>query len=268
MVARHEVLADFPRHILQPDIGHPRLARAPLLQPSRALLRIFLVGQQLLVATDRFTRLPVVLELTLLEENPTIAHSLERSARVRDERDCHASPLELEDALDAFPLEGLVPDGEHLVEEQDFCIDVDGDREPEAHVHARGVRSNWQVDEALELAELDDRVEPAVDLLFAQAVDRCAQVDVVAAGEVRVEAGAELEQCTDPAGNGETATRGPEDTASSLRSVVFPEPFRPMKPTDSPGSTWNETSRSAQTSTGRKWRRRTIASFSVTCRCG
>ena len=32
------------------------------------------------------------------------------------------------------------------------------------------------------------------------------------------------------------------------RSVVLPEPFRPIRPTASPGSTGSETSRSAQTS--------------------
>ena len=68
-----------------------------------------------------------------------------------------------------------------------------------------------------------------------------------------------------------TASRplvGRKTPASSRSSVVFPEPFRPIKPTDSPGSIAKETSRSAQTSTGRNWRRRTIASFRVTCRCG
>ena len=176
--------------------------------------------------------------------------------------------LELEDAVDALALERFVADGEHLVEQQDVGVDVDRDREPEAHVHAGGVRPDRQVDEALELAELDDLVEPAVDLLLPQAVDRRAQVDVVATGEVVVEAGAELEQRADPAGNGEPARRRLEDAGEQPQQRGLPEPFLPMKPTDSPGSIWNETSRSAHTSTGRRCRRRTIASFSVTCRCG
>ncbi len=56
--------------------------------------------------------------------------------------------------------------------------------------------------------------------------------------------------------------------ASSRRSVVLPEPFRPTMPSDCPGSISSETSRSAQISAGRWWRRRTIASFSVMFRVG
>ena len=59
----------------------------------------------------------------------------------------------------------------------------------------------------LELAELDDLVESAVDLALPQAVDRRAQVDVVAAGEVVVEAGPELEQRADAAADREPAGR-------------------------------------------------------------
>jgi hypothetical protein len=56
--------------------------------------------------------------------------------------------------------------------------------------------------------------------------------------------------------------------AISRRKVVLPEPFRPTNPTDSPGWISRETSRSAQISVGFMLWRRTIASFSVTFRCG
>ena len=59
------------------------------------------------------------------------------------------------------------------------------------------------------------------------------------------------------------------NTPAIIRSsVVFPEPFRPMNPTEAPGSIRNETSWTALTMTGFRCRRRMIASFSVTCRCG
>ena len=124
-----------------------------------------------------------------------------------------------------------------------------------------------QVNKALELAELDDLVEPTVNLVLAQAVDRRAQVDVVAAGEVRVEAGTEPSREPTCPATARWPLVGRKIPASSLRSVVFPDPFRPMNPTDSPGSIRNDTPRRAHT-TGRKCRRRTIASFRVTCRCG
>ena len=63
-------------------------------------------------------------------------------------------------AVEALALERLVADREHLVDEQHVGIDVDGDCEAEAHVHARRVVLHLLVDEPLELGELDDVVEP------------------------------------------------------------------------------------------------------------
>jgi hypothetical protein len=50
---------------------------------------------------------------------------------------------------------------------------------------------------------------------------------------------------------------------SRRRSVVFPEPLRPTSPTALPGSTSNETSRSAQTSEPRVCRRAKSRSLSA-----
>ena len=124
----------------------------------------------------------------MAQEQRAIAHPFQRRRRVRDERDGLTLLAKREDAVDALALKGLVADREDLVEEQDLRVHVDGDRETEPHVHARGVRADRQVDEALQLAELDDLVEAAVDLVLLEAVDRRAEVDVVAAGEVLVEA--------------------------------------------------------------------------------
>jgi hypothetical protein len=52
------------------------------------------------------------------------------------------------------------------------------------------------------------------------------------------------------------------------KRVVFPDPFRPTNPTDSPGWIVKSTSRTAQISVGRTCLRRTIASFRVRFRCG
>ena len=77
--------------------------------------------------------------------------------------------------LHALALERGVADGEHLVDEQDLGVEVRGDREAEAHVHAARVALDRRVDELLDAGELDDRVEPAGDLLAAQAEDRAVE---------------------------------------------------------------------------------------------
>ena len=59
--------------------------------------------------------------------------------------------------------------------------------------------------EPLELGERDDLVHQLADARAREAVDRAVQVDVLAAREVRVEAGAELEQRADPAAGRDAA---------------------------------------------------------------
>ncbi len=46
------------------------------------------------------------------------------------------SILDLLDAGEAFPLEGLVADRQRLVHHQDVGVDVDGGGEGEPHIHA------------------------------------------------------------------------------------------------------------------------------------
>ncbi len=111
--------------------------------------------------------------------------------------------LELEDLAEALALEGLVPDGEDLVEQQDVRFDVRRDRKTEAHVHPRGIRAHRQVDEVLEACEGHDLVELLADHGPPQAVDRPVEVDVLTARHVGMEARAELEQRTDTAADGD-----------------------------------------------------------------
>ena len=98
-------------------------------------------------------------------------------------------------------LEGGVADREHLVDEQDLRLEVGGDGEGEPHRHPARVALHRRVEEALDLGELDDLVEAGADLGPAHAEDRAVEEDVLAPGQLRVEAGADLEQRADPAGD-------------------------------------------------------------------
>ena len=118
---------------------------------------------------------------------------------VGDEHERRAGRHPLGDQREALALERLVADGEDLVDQQHVGVEVGDDREAEPQEHARAVGLDRHVDEVAELGEVDDRVDPLLDLLAREAVQRAVQQDVLAAGEVLAEAGAELEQRRDPA---------------------------------------------------------------------
>ena len=103
--------------------------------------------------------------------------------------------------------EAFVADGEHFVDEQHVRVDVDRDREAEPHVHPGRVGLDRRVDELLQLGELDDLVEAARDLLLRQPEHDAVDEDVLAAGDLGVEAGAELDEGGDAAAHHELSRR-------------------------------------------------------------
>ena len=134
-----------------------------------------------------------------LEEDGSLAETLDGRCVVRDEHDRPALLLEREDPAEALPLERLVTHGEDLVEQQDVRVEERGDRESQPHGHPRRVRAHGPVDRVLELGECDDLVEAGLDVGAAKSLDRTVQEHVLTAREVEVEARAELEQGADPA---------------------------------------------------------------------
>ena len=78
-----------------------------------------------------------------------------------------------------------------------------------------------------------------------------------------MEAGAELEQRPDAPVGDDRPDVGLKMPDISLSSVVFPEPFRPTRPSASPGATSSDTSRRAHTSLASTRRRAITVSFSV-----
>ena len=156
---------------------------------------------------------------------------------------------EVGELLHALLLELRVADREHLVDQQDVGVDVDRHREAEAHVHARRVVLHRLVDELLEPGEVDDLVEPRVDLPLATAEDRAVQVDVLAAGQLGVEARPQLEQRRDLSRrSGSSRCPGRRMRAMHLSSVRLARAVLADQAEGRPCGISNDTSRSAQNS--------------------
>ena len=81
-----------------------------------------------------------------------VAHEDARSAR------SPATSLHLAEAL---LLELSVSDGQHLVDDEDLGVEVRSHGKRESHVHAARVALHRRIEEATDLAELDDLVELA-----------------------------------------------------------------------------------------------------------
>ena len=120
------------------------------------------------------------------------------------------------DTGDAAVDELLVADRQHFVDEEDLGVGMDGDREAQAHVHARGVVLDRLLDEIAQPRELHDVVVALFDPAAAQAEQGAVDEDVLPARDLGVEAGAELDQGGDPAVDRQFSGRGPQQARDQL----------------------------------------------------
>ena len=95
----------------------------------------------------------------LVDLDRTIAELRDRLQLCETKRTVRPALPKLLHAAEAAALELRVADRQHLVDEQDLGLEVRGDREREAHVHAARVALDGRVDELLDSGELDDLVE-------------------------------------------------------------------------------------------------------------
>src|SRR5207248_1670680 len=128
----------------------------------------------------------------LLQDKGAAAQGRHRAHVVADEQDRRATLAERLHAVEALLLERGIADGENLVDDEDLGIEMGGDSEGQADVHTAGVALGGRVEEAPDLGEGDDVVKLAIDLLTAHAKDGAVEVDVLAAAQLLVEAGADL----------------------------------------------------------------------------
>src|SRR5262249_4836964 len=184
------------------------------------------IGAHHLVGYATFDNVP------LFEQDRPVAEALDGARVVRDEDDRPAAALEVPDPSEALRLEGFVAHGQYFVQEKNVGKDVHRDREAKPHVHPGRVRLDRHVGELLELRELDDLREVLVDVATAQPMYRRAQVDVLYAGELGMEAGANLDKRADATADFDGAAAGREDPRNELqqrglaRAVLADDPER------------------------------------------
>src|SRR5262245_56667039 len=90
-------------------------------------------------------------------------------------------------------------------------------RKSETDVHAARIPLHRRIQESLQLSEGNNLVEFLADLGAAHAEDGAVEVNVLAACELGVEAGADLEQARHPATDGDAASAGLGDAREDLQ---------------------------------------------------
>src|SRR5207237_7652388 len=109
-------------------------ARADL--AARGALALLLLADLLVIRVDHVVRRPLGADMPLIEPDRSLAQSRHRPKIVGNEHDRLLRGAELADLGEAFVLEVLVTDREHLVDEEDVRLEVHCDRALVALVNA------------------------------------------------------------------------------------------------------------------------------------
>lgn len=136
----------------------------------------------------------------------------------------HRSPSPLTDFLhlpNCFLLELGITDGEDFIYYKDLGVEVGGDGEAEADGHTAAVAFDGGVDITLAAGEVDDFVEFAGNLGLSHAHDGTVHVDILTAGHLGVEAGADLKQGGNAATGLDAASGRGGDTGEELQQRGF-----------------------------------------------
>ena len=123
--------------------------------------------------------------------------------------------------------ERRVADREHLVDEHDVGVGLDHHREREPHHHPRRVVLQLEVGELAQLGEVEHRVEPPPRLAPAEPHHHAVEHDVLARGQLRVEADAELDERRQPSRDPDAPGVGAVDARHDLQQRALARAVAP-----------------------------------------
>src|SRR3990172_8382083 len=188
------------------------------------------VAHHLEVTGHHGCRRPLIDKMAIIDEQDALTELLDHRHYVANDDDRDALSLELVHLRQALVLEMGVADGQDLVDEQYFRVAVHGHGEAQAHVHAGGVALHRGIDEVPQLGEADHLVEAAADLLAGHPQDRSVEEYVLAAGEVGMEAGAQLDEGGNATLDADIAVAGGHDTGDQLEDGALAAAVAPDHP--------------------------------------
>ena len=105
------------------------------------------------VVRDALLRVPALDDAAAIEQQAVVAERCDAFELVGHDHDRQAAPDHLANPVERLPLEPVVADGEHLVDDQDVGTHVRGDREPKPRVHPARIALDRGVDELAQFRE-------------------------------------------------------------------------------------------------------------------
>ena len=177
--------------------------------------------QKLFIEVHHLLRLALGELVALIEEDHPVTVSGNGSQIVADEQDRLALGTEFFKFMIAFCLKENIPDGQGLIDNQDFRVDVNGHGKCQAHEHTARVGLYRLVDKLADIRKGENAVHPLLNFLLRESHHSPVQVDVFDPCIFHIEAGTQLKQ----SGNAPVGRHGPfrrgKHTGDNLQDCRF-----------------------------------------------
>ncbi len=174
------------------------------------------------VIGDDLSGLAEIGDTTVVQPEGAVADGFDVGHGMADEEDGYSTGAELADLAHGALAKAGVADGERLIDEQNFGVNVNGDGEGQPDDHATGVGFDRLIDEIANIGEGFDFGVAFVNLACGETQDGAIEIDVSAAGEFRVKAGAEFQERRHPPVDPDGPGGGLQDTGNELEEGAFP----------------------------------------------
>ena len=201
---------------------------AGIFRPRRIGPQFFSLLDQSHVLIGHLSRRPPPDNFRVVQDQGLVADVADALDVVSDIDYGPALFLKLPDLADALMLEVGVPHRQDFIHQQDIRIEVDGDREGQADVHAVGVSMNRLVDELPDLGELEDGSQARLHLGAGHSQDITVEEDVFPPGEVGVEARSQFQDSGDFSVPGDGAAGWFHDPGHDLKQGTLPGAVLPQ----------------------------------------
>ena len=152
-----------------------------------------------------------------VQQHRGVAKQLDGAGIMTDEDERSALGAEILQILQAFLLEIGVAHRQRFVDDQYVGIDVGGDGETEPERHTGRIDAQRMVEEVAKFRELHDALQFLLNVGVGKAQEARVQVNVLAPGELRMEARAQFQQARDAAFDLDAAESRRKRSAENLQ---------------------------------------------------
>src|ERR1041385_7002325 len=99
---------------------------------------------------------------------------------------------------EAFFLKRIIANGKDFIQDENFRVEISGDRECQAYLHAARIALDRNINESFHLGELDNLIEIPVDLRLLHSKNGAVEINIFSPGQFGMKTGTHLQERPDP----------------------------------------------------------------------